>query len=553
MLDVILKLLTDTPLAGLMLVVTFGFIAGRVTWRGINAGPAGGTLGAALLAGYLGLSLEDMYGGVTPALTVGQLGFALFIYSVGFEAGPQFFSSLRSRRGWSFVGAGSLVVVFAVLLTIGLAKLLDLDESTAAGVLAGGLTSAPTFAAASEEATDAARLSVAFALTYPFGLLGLVLMIQLLPRLTRTDPSKGATAHEDDDSRRLKARAGSPELTRAFTVQQAGVIGLPLSELQFTKRTGCFISRIHRGDEVLIANAGAQLQAGDHVLVVGRLDELQKFEALVGPEVYDQQLRERLPAPRRISVRSGVCVGKSLRELNLIGRHRCMVHKIERGRELLEPGADLVLMRHDIVEVIGQRDNVRDVADELGRFEPDPNTTDIAIYAGGIVAGLLLGSIHLRPLRLDFSLGYAGGLLLVGVLLAWLRNVGPISANVPKPARQLVRDLGILLFVGETGVAAGNALHEGMQFVVWQVIVAGVAVTVIPLVVALLIGKFALRMRPVELWGSVCGGMTSSAALAAVKRAADSNEPAVSYAAAFAVASVLLTIAGQVVIRVLGA
>lgn len=550
MLDAILQLLTDVPLAGLMLVVTFGFIAGRITWRGVNAGPAGGTLGVALLAGYAGITLEGLYGGTTPALTVGQLGFALFIYSVGFEAGPQFVSNLRSRRGWYFVAAGALVVVFAVLLTIGLARLLDLDASTAAGVLAGGLTSAPTYAAASAEATDAARLSLAFALTYPFGLIGLILAIQVLPRLTRTDPSKGAT-DDEDDSRRLRARAGSPELTRAFSVSGDDVVDIPLSELQLTRRAGCFISRIHRGDEVLIASAHTRLQKGDHVLAVGRLEELQLFASIVGPEVYSAELRERLPAPRRVQVRNRRVIGKPLRELNLIGRYRCMIHKVERGRELLEPDAELSLERDDVVEIIGQREQVREVANELGRFEPDPNTTDIAIYAGGIVAGLLIGSLHLRPLGWDFSLGPAGGLLLAGVVLAWLKTIGPISANVPKAARQLVRDLGILLFVGETGVAAGNALHQGMELVVWQVIVAGVAVTVIPMLLALLIGKFALRMRPVELWGSICGGMTSSAALAAVKRAADSNEPAISYAAAFAAASVLVTIAGQVVIRVL--
>lgn len=551
MLEAILDKLKAEPLAGLMLVVTFGFIAGRIGWRGVNAGPAGGTLAVALFAGYHGLTLEGLYGNGIPEMTIGQLGFALFIYSVGFEAGPQFVASLRSRRGWNFVAAGSLVVVFAVLLTIALARIIGFDASTAAGVLAGGLTSAPTFAAASEEAADAAKLSVAFALTYPFGLLGLVLMIQLLPRLTGTDLSRGVEPVAEHDTRRIPARNTAPELTRAFTVQNAEVTGKPLRELNLTNRTGCMISRIHRGDDVLIADASTLLHEGDHVLAAGKLPELQAFEKLVGPEVYSAELRERLPAPRRVHVSARAAVGSSLAELDLMRRYRCMVQKIERGRENIEPGGDVALLRHDIVDVIGPSDGVRAVAKELGRFEPDPNTTDIAIYAGGIVLGLVIGSIHFEPMGWDFTLGAAGGLLLVGVLLAWLRHVGPISANVPKPARQLVRDLGILLFVGETGMAAGDALHTGIEFEVWQVLGAGIAITLLPVSAALMIGRYLLRMKPVEVWGSVCGGMTSSAALAAVKRAADSNEPAISYAAAFAVASVLVTVAGQVVIRVL--
>ena len=99
--------------------------------------------------------------------------------------------------------------------------------------------------------------------------------------------------------------------------------------------------------------------------------------------------------------------------------------------------------------------------------------------------------------------------------------------------------------------AAGHALHDGMSFILWQVIVAGALVTMLPVLMSLTLGRFLLKLRPVDVWGSVCGGMTSSAALGAVKRASDSNEPAVSYAAAFAVASVIVTVAGQVVIRFL--
>jgi len=552
--DRILDFLVQAPLAGLMVVVTFGYLIGRLAWRGISPGPAGGTLAVALLLGYLGLTLDHLYGGQKPALTVGHFGFALFIYSVGFEAGPHFFSSLRVARGWKFVGVGCSVVVFAVALAVLSALVFGFDSSTAAGVLSGGLTSAPTYAAAAQESSNPAHLSVAFALAYPFGLVGLVLMIQILPRLTKTDLSAGTVSEDEqtDDAGRTRIhRKGAPELTRAFEVQHDDVVGRPLKELDFTHRTGCFISRVHRGPEVLIAGADTNLQLGDHLLVVGRLDELQRFEGLVGDEVYDAELRERLPAPRRIHVSSREVSGKSLSELNLMGRFRCMIQKIERGHEVIEPMAEVELLRHDVVEVIGQRDAVRAVAKELGRFEPSTNTTDIAIYAGGIVLGMLIGNLHLRPFGIDLSPGAAGGLLVMGVLISWARQFSGISANVPRAARQLVRDLGVLLFVGETGLAAGDALKQGLDFRLWEVVLCGAVVTVVPAVLALLTGRYLFKMRPVDIWGSICGGMTSSAALHAVKRASDSNEPAVSYAAAFAVASVLVTVAGQVVIRVM--
>lgn len=554
MMDSVIETLADAPLAGLMLVVTLGFLLGKLAWRGFSPGPAGGTLAVALVFGYLGLDMAALYGESTPQLSIGFFGFALFIYSVGFEAGPQFLSSLRGRAGWKFVAVGMTVVVCAVLLSLGLAWIFGFDESTAAGVLAGGMTSAPTFAAASEEASSPAHLSVAFALAYPIGLVGLVLLIQVLPRLMHSDLSAGTVSEDelvDSRGRTRIHRKGEPELTRAFEVTREGVIGVPLFRLNLTHRTGCFITRILRGVEVLIPDAQTELEPGDHLMVLGRLDELQKFEELVGPEVYDQELRDKLPAPRRVHVLSSDVHGRTLQDLDVIGRHRCMFQRIERGKEVLEPEADVALMRHDIVEVVGPRDAVRAVARELGRFEPRSDTTDIAIYAGGIVLGLLIGGVHIMPFGIDLSLGAAGGLLLSGVLLAWLRQVTPLGANVPRAARELVRDLGVLLFVGETGIVAGMALQAGLDVSVWRVLTAGLLVTVLPVLAALALGVRFFKLRAVDVWGSISGGMTSSAALNSIKRAADSNEPAVSYAAAYAVATIFVTVAGQVVIRVL--
>lgn len=547
MIETVVNYFSQVPLAGLMLVVTLGYLLGRVEWRGLGLGPGGGTLFVALGAGWLGLSLETLYGGVRPTLTVGQLGFALFIYSVGFEAGPQFVSGLRSGRGLRYVAVGAAVVAAATACMVLIALITGADGSVAAGTLAGALSSAAAYAAASGEATDAARLSIAFALTYPLGLVVAVLSVQLLPRVTGTDLARETVELPGGNT---VVRVRTPELTRAFEVTQPDVCGKSLRELNLTRRSGCMISRIHRKGEVLIVGADSTLELGDHVLVLGRLDELQVFEGLVGPEVYDSDLRERLPEPRRVHVTSSAVAGKSLKELNLIGRHRCMIARVERGHEVLEPSADLVLMRHDIVDLIGQRAAVKAASAELGRFEPSTQATDIAIYAGGILIGLLIGSVHFRPFGLDLSFGPAGGLLIAGITLACVRKVGPFSANVPKSARQLVRDLGILLFVGETGVLAGSALTQGLNLDPWPVLGSALVVAFVPLLVALGLGRL-LKLRPVELWGSICGGLTSSAALAAVKRSADSDEPAHSYATAFAVSIVLVTIAGQVVGRVL--
>ena len=543
-----IQTLNVIPLAGLMLVVTAGFLFGRLGWRGMSLGPAGGTMGVAILLGAAGLSFHQLYSTSDPRITVGAFGFALFIYSVGFEAGPRFFDSLRGGKGWHFPLIGTVVNVLAVMLALFCGRLFGLGASATAGLLAGALTSAPTYAAAVEFADDRATLAVAFAITFPAGLVGMVVMAQFLPRLMRDDLAAGTTTVEEVETggKRL-----SPKLQRAFTVEHDGVVGKPLSELDLVHRTGCIVTRVHRSGRVVVPDRDTCLARDDHVMARGRFEQLRSFEALVGPEVYDEDLRKRLPSPRAIQLTRGTPVGKTLRELELFRQHRCLVTGVQRQDEDIEPSADLMLERGDVVLVSGQRDDVRTVARLLGRFERSTYETDIAIYAGGILLGLLLGQLHLGWLGFDLKLGSAGGLLFTGVLLGRFRRIGPFSAHVPIAARQLVRDLGILLFIAETGVTAGGSSLAGIHGLVWQTLACSLLVTVVPVLGALAVGRYLLAMRPVDAWGSICGGMTSSSALTAIRAAADSSEPTVSYAASYAVASVLATLAGQLVVLVM--
>lgn len=538
--------LNTIPLAGLMLVVALGFSLGSLSWRGLSLGPAGGTILVALLLGRFGLSFTALYGSEQPLLTVGDFGFALFIYSVGFEAGPRFFSSLFGGPGWRFVLVGAVVNVAALLLAVLFGHLFALDDAIAAGLLSGALTSPPTYAAAEAVCSDPTALAVSFALTYPIGLAGVVLLVQFLPRLMRDDLTKGI--EDTSETKGPAVGSGGPNLTRAFDVQHEDVLGRPLRELDLTHRTGCYITRLHRADDIQAVDAETVLETGDHLLVKGTLDELQAFAHAVGPEVYDAELRRRMRQPVKIRVLDRSVVGKSLADLQITQRFRCLIDSVERGGVLIDPEAELVLEHGDVALVVGRRENVRRVAQVLGRYVRASDHTDIAVYAGGIFLGLLIGRAHVEAFGASLTLGAAGGLLLLGILLGRFRNLGILRANVPRPARQLVRDLGILLFVAETGVKAGESSFGVMRGHLAPTLIACIAVTVLSVVIAILFARWVLKLRPVDAWGSMGGGMTSSAALVAIKRAAESNEPALSYAAAYALASVLATVAGQIVI-----
>lgn len=543
--------LNQIPLAGLMLTVTLGYMLGRATWRRLSLSPAAGTLFVALALGRLGV-----HAGEEASLTIGTLGFCLFVYSIGFEAGPRFFASLRQGHGLRFVAVGSLLCVLCVVAATLLGRAFELSAGATAGMMAGAMTSPAAFAAASDVLPQDSALSVAFALSFPVGLCGLVLVVQLLTRLSPEPLSKGLeTEHELEHATGQKsgmpgrARAKrSPEMTRVFRVECPDVVDKSLKELDLTHRAGCVISLIHRGDDVRIPTAGDVLCEGDQLRVTGRIDELEIFEALVGPEVYDETLIDKLPPPRRVQVDSADAVNKTLAQLAIAARFKCIVTRIRRGDELIEPDPEVTLIHGDVVDVVGWRDDVRKLASFLGHFEASTHRTNVAVYAGGILLGVLVGSIHITPGDLDFTLGNAGGLLIVGLLMGRYPKIGPLNANVPRAARQLVRDLGILLFVGQTGVMAGASLSRASGRLFAPVLMGSLIITIVPLLVTYFVARRIMHLRRVDAWGSICGGMTSSAALQAVNRAADSHEPAISYAAAYAVASVLVALAGQVVV-----
>jgi len=401
-------------------------------------------------------------------------------------------------------------------------------------------------------ASDAAALAISFTVTYPFGLIGLVLLVQLVPRWTRDPLHRGV---ETDDELDVRASGTAPlslersvELTRAYRVALDGVVDRSLADLDLIRRTGCVISRLHRDGSTSIPHAGTHLLLEDQLLVTGRLDELETFEGLIGPEVDATALLTGLPRARKVRVERREVVGKSLAELGLVRRHRCVITRIERQRILLEPMPGVRLEHGDVVDVTGERDQVRAAAAELGTFEPAADETNIALYAGGVGLGLLLGHLQLHLFSVTLTLGNAGGLILVGLAIGRFQRIGPFHARLPRAARQLVRDLGILLFVAETGVRAGNQIAGATIPHFWSMVLGGIPITLVPVLVSLVIARRVLDVRPVDAWGAICGGMTSSAALHAVRRAADSSEPAISYAAAYAVASVLVTIAGPLVV-----
>lgn len=542
----ILHFLNEVPLAGFMTCAATGYTLGKIPWRGISIGPAGGTLFAALLLGALGVEPPTRESGT---LSIGFLGFALFIYSVGFEAGPGFVRSFLDRSGWKAVWIGILVNLTALFAAWAWSKAWDLPAAAAAGMLSGALTSAPTYATALMTGLEGAPLACAFALTYPFGLVGLVFMVQLLPGWLHPKWPHPSSDHAQD-AESPSQRPRDMEV-RAFEIGTQPVAGKRLADLTGLREKRCRVLTLLRSGHVLPALADTVMEKGDRILVRGPLENMATLGGLLGTEVAPGELLQQRAIPRRIQVRRQACLGKPLQELTFPQRYGCLIERIRRGREWMEPHAELILQSGDLLEVSGPPDGLAQLARQVGRFETDSTETHLGVYAAGILVGLLIGHWEWSPAGLHLSLGPAGGLLIAGLGLGWLESQGWEPARVPGSARRFVRDLGILMFIGQTGLEAGTNLLTGLPGIGWTVMIGGAAVTSIAVLLPLLFALKPARMKPVHAWGSVCGGMTSSAALNAVRQASGSAEVTVSYAAAYAVASVLAAIAGPLLVALL--
>jgi putative transport protein len=240
-------------------------------------------------------------------------------------------------------------------------------------------------------------------------------------------------------------------------------------------------------------------------------------------------------------------VGRPIGELDAPVRYGCFVTHVRRTQVELPASDQTVLLKGDVVTIVGDLARIETLAELIGEIERDVQETDLVTFAGGIVLGLLVGLISIKFGTISIGLGSAGGLLLVGILIGYLRSLRPTFGRVPPAARYVLMEIGLLLFMVNVGLSAGGGIVDALAQVGLVVIASGIIVMLVPIVAGFLFGYYYLKLNPAVLLGSISGAMTSTPALSAVQQASDSSMPALGYAGTYAFANVLLTVAGTVI------
>lgn len=515
----------------IFLIVALGFMLGRIKVMGLSLD----------VSAVIFIALAFGHWGVTIPKALGNFGLVLFIFTIGIQAGPGFFHSFRSK-GKTLILITLLIIASACLTGIGMKYAFGIDTPSLVGLIAGSLTSTPGLAVAIDS-TQSPLASIAYGIAYPFGVIGVILFVKLLPKILRIDLEQEARQLEKE------RRSNFPELnTCLFRVTNASVINWTLAQLNIRAITGAVISRIKRGDEIMMPAAHTQLLSNDCVQAVGSEEALNNLAVMLGSREEGELPLEHTQSIESLLLTNKEMINKQIGDLNLQRNFGCTVTRIRRSGIDISPSPDLALKFGDKLMVVGEKEGIQGVARLLGNDAKRLSDTDFFPIAMGIVLGVLFGKLNISfGSGMSFSPGLTGGVLMMALFLSAIGKTGPILWSMSGPANQLLRQLGLLLFLAEVGTSAGKNLVATFQESGFTLFAVGAAITLVPMLIAAFVGKLVFKISTLDLLGTITGGMTSTPGLAAADSMTDSNIPGVAYATVYPIAMVFLILFIQVI------
>ncbi len=539
MLRDMIELLVDQPLLLLFAVLAAGFALGRVKIAGISLGVAA-VLFMGLGAGALDPRLQ------LPEI-VQRFGLVLFVYTVGVASGPGFIASFK-RRGLRDAAFTIGLLSLAALGSLALHLFLGVSGPRAAGLFAGSLTNTPSLAAVIErlrllvpnDPRVLAEPVVAYSISYPMGVFGVILALAIARRFWRRELEKpeGGTSLE----------------VRSVHVTRPDVCTVSIEGLVRRRGWKVLFARRRRGEEITVMSGDEPLAVGDLVTVVGSMVELNRVIEALG-EVAEERLElDRTDLDfRRIFVSEPGVAERPLSELNLLHRFGAVVTRVRRGDVDLLPDGGTILELGDRVRVLGPRSRLAEVARFFGDSYRALAEVDVLSFGLGIAAGLVLGLIPVPlPNGGTFSLGAAGGPLVAGLVLGAMGRTGVVVWQLPYSANLTLRQIGLVLFLAGVGTRSGWVFAQTFaQAGSLTLFLGGTAITLLTTILGLVIGRKVLKVRPSVLFGMVAGIQTQPAVLAFANENAVDDGPNAGYSAVYPFATIAKILLAQLLVEAL--
>jgi aspartate-alanine antiporter len=541
----------------IFLAVAIGTVLGRVRIRGFSLGVPACILVVAVVLGQFGTI-------VIPPLLKSIL-FGLFVFTIGYRSGPEFFASL-SLQTLSQVALALVMGACGLIVILIFAYALHLDAGTAAGVGAGSLTQTAMMGTASSALEQLgmsadvlkqqqANIAAGYAVTYILGYILVLLFVPFVAPLLM-----GINLKQEAAKLEVALLGGEPSkssnlLYRKFQVrayQVSNAAGRTASAIECQIGRRAVIERILRHGEDVELRPDAKLQAGDEILLAGPSAVIVAAASLIGPEIEGEHVMRSVPGEVvDVLVTARDLHGRTLSDIvDRIGdtaRGVFLRALTRRGQEVpVTPGTRIYV--GDVMTLVALNEALKRVVPRVGQAIRSSDRTDIAFLAIGLAIGLLVGLLGVTIGSVPLTLGGGGGALIAGLVCGWLRSRQPTMGAFPPQAQQTLSDLGLGGFIASIGLASGPAALAAVQAHGLMLLGVGVLVTLTPLIIGTLFAHRVLRMNPVIVCGALAGAMTVDAAVAGTCDVAESQTPVLGVAVPYAVANVVLTVLGPIIV-----
>ncbi len=531
------------------LVASLGLALGHFKIFGVNVGIAG-VLFTGLLFGHFGVTIDEHV-----LEFVREFGLILFVYAIGLQVGPGFFSSIR-KGGLPLNLMAASVVLLGVGMTLVAHFVGQIPIESAVGVLSGATTNTPSLGAAQQALRDVVGPTselvklpgLGYAVAYPFGVIGIIIAILTIKSVFRILPEK--------ELEQFSSHTKAPKLHSVnLEVTNPTLEGLPIGRVPGFPESAVVISRFMHKGEVTVAHPTTTLAVGDVVLAVGPKDKLDALEVILGKKAsIDLRDVESNITTQNLAVTRKQVLGKTLGELALPHRFGVTVTRLSRMGLEFAAHPDLTLKFGDTLLVVGEPAAIKEASVDLGNSPKDLNDPQIIPLLMGITVGVIFGSLPLAipGLPAPVRLGLAGGPLIIAIILARIGQWGPLVWHTPVSANLMIRELGISLFLTCVGLKSGGKFvatlmsGDGVAWVLW-----GAAITLVPLLIVGFVARSIFKTNYTALCGVLAGAMTDPPALAFANTYLGSELPALSYATVYPLTMLLRVLSTQALVLLL--
>ncbi len=495
-----IQLLGENPLLLLFVVASLGYLLGTIKIKG-------GSLGVAAIL-FTGL----FFGAIDPSFKVPEiillLGLSLFVYSIGVSSGPAFFNAYKNNRLRDFVFIISSLI-FSGLIAAALSLLFDFSAAATAGIYSGSTTNTAAMAGVIDiinRSFDGAEsglllqdVVVGYSFSYPMGVLGGIIAIIVLEKILNVDYA----AEKEQLRRKYPLDEGLTSAT--IRVENQEVLGIQLRDLFKRYNWNVVFSRIASGGEICLSNWDTSFKHNDDVMVVGSSPEIDAVADILGRKVDSELTYDRKQFDvRRIFVSNTELIGRSLASLNLHEKFNATITRIRRGDIDMLARNDIILELGDRIRFIARREDLDGLSSFFGDSYHKASRINVFTFGLGIGLGLLLGALEFSfgP-QFNFKFGYAGGPLIVGLILGGLRRTGPIHWTMPYSANVTLRQLGLTLLLAAIGVRSGNAFVQSLSIEGLWFFLGGTVISLMTAITILYVGHRIMKMPFTLLTGIV--------------------------------------------------